>query len=282
MPKIYEYRGVEGLVAAPVTEDSNENFTTGTVIDIAGVSQISKETDSTNEAHYYDNVAAVVISSIGADTLTIDTSAIPDEVLAQITGQVYNAAKGLFVEQERTPGYWALGYRTKDTNGVERFVWRLKGTFNIPGETNQTENDGTDAIGQELTYTGVSTIHKFALTGKPAKAVTVDTSVNPVTAADYFATVQTPDTINDAPIAVTGISVAPTTATLSAATSETVQLTATLAPAGATGTITWTSSDDTIAEVSANGLVTAKAVGNATITATCEGFTATCAVEVTA
>lgn len=282
MPKIYEYRGVEGLVAAPVTEDSNENFTTGAVIDIAGVSQISKETDSTNEAHYYDNVAAVVISSTGADTLTIDTSAIPDEVLAQITGQVYNAAKGLFVEQERTPGYWALGYRTKDTNGVERFVWRLKGTFNIPGETNQTENDGTDANGQELTYTGVSTIHKFTLTGKPAKAVTVDTSVNPVTAADYFATVQTPDTINDAPIAVTGISVAPTTATLSAATSETVQLTATLAPAGATGTITWTSSDDTIAEVSATGLVTAKAVGNATITATCEGFTATCAVEVTA
>ena len=46
--------------------------------------------------------------------------------------------------------------------------------------------------------------------------------------------------------------------------------------------ITWTSSDDTIAEVSATGLVTAKAVGNATITATCEGFTATCAVEVTA
>ena len=282
MPKIYEYRGVEGLVAAPVTEDSNENFTTGAVIDIAGVSQISKETDSTNEAHYYDNVAAVVISSTGADTLTIDTSAIPDEVLAQITGQVYNAAKGLFVEQERTPGYWALGYRTKDTNGVERFVWRLKGTFNIPGETNQTENDGTDANGQELTYTGVSTIHKFTLTGKPAKAVTVDTSVNPVTAADYFGSVQTPDTINDAPIAVTGISVAPTTATLSAATSETVQLTATLAPAGATGTITWSSSDDTIAEVSATGLVTAKAVGNATITATCEGFTATCAVEVTA
>ena len=282
MPKIYEYRGVEGLVAAPVTEDSNENFTTGTVIDIAGVSQISKETDSTNEAHYYDNVAAVVISSTGADTLTVDTSAIPDEVLAQITGQVYNAAKGLFVEQERTPGYWALGYRTKDTNGVERFVWRLKGTFNIPGETNQTENDGTDANGQELTYTGVSTIHKFTLTGKPAKAVTVDTSVNPVTAADYFGSVQTPDTISDVPIAVTGITVAPTTSTLSLSGTTTEQLTATLAPAGATGTITWTSSDDTIAEVSATGLVTAKAVGNATITAACEGFTATCAVTVEA
>ena len=282
MPKIYEYRGVEGLVAAPVTEDTTENFTTGTVIDIAGVSQISKESESTNEAHYYDNKAAVVISSTGADTLTIDTSAIPDEILAQITGQVYDAIKGLYVEQERTPGYWALGYRTKDTNGVERFVWRLKGTFNIPGETNQTENDGTDANGQELTYTGVSTIHKFSLTSKSAKAVTVDTSINPIDAATFFGSVQTPDTISNPTVVVTGISVAPTTATLSLSGTATQQLVATLSPSGATGTVTWTSSDDTKAEVSATGLVTGKAVGTATITATCETFTATCAVTVEA
>ena len=40
MPQIYEYRGVEGLVAAPITEDSTETFTTGTVIELAGVSEI--------------------------------------------------------------------------------------------------------------------------------------------------------------------------------------------------------------------------------------------------
>ena len=282
MPNIYEYRGVEGLVAAPVIEDSTENFTTGAVIEIAGVSQISKETDSTNEAHYYDNVAAVVISSTGADTLTIDTSAIPDDVLAKITGQVYDDAKGLFVEQERTPGYWALGYRTKDTNGNERFVWRLKGTFNVPGETNQTEDDGTDANGQELTYTGVSTIHKFALTGKPAKAVTVNTAVNPVGASTFFGSVQTPDTISDPSIVVTGITVAPTTATLSLSGTSTEQLVATLSPAGASGTVTWASSDDEVATVSSNGLVTAVDVGTATITATCGTYTATCTVTVEA
>lgn len=281
MPKIVEYRGIEGLVAAEVLTDTTEEISFGAVFEVAGVSEISKETDSTNEAHYYDNVAAVVISSTGADTITINASAIPLDVLAKITGQTYDAAKGMFVEHERTPKSFAIGYITKDTSGTEYYVWREKGTFNLPGQTNSTENDGTDANGQELTYTGVSTIHKFAAIGdKPARSLVVDTSVNDIARADFFGTVQTPDTINDAPIVVTGITVAPTTATLSIAGGDTQQLTATLQPSGATGTVTWTSSDDNIATVSATGLVTPVAVGNAVITATCEGFTATCTVTV--
>ena len=279
MPKIYEDRGVSGLVAAPVTEDSTGNYTTGTVIELAGVSEIGRETESTNEAHYYDNVAAVVISSTGADTITVNTSAIPLDVLAQITGQTYDSSKGLFVEHERTPGYWALGYKTKTTEGVEMFVWRLKGTFNMPGQTNSTENDGTDANGQEITFTGVSTIHKFAEIGnKPAKAITVDTSVNAVDEAVFFGTVQTPDSISDAAvISVDGIEVTPSTASVNVG--DTTTLTATLSPSGATGTIDWASSDESVATV-ANGVVTGVSAGTATITATCDGFSDTCEVTV--
>lgn len=196
MPKIYEYRGVEGLVYAEVTADTKETFTTGTVKDLAGVAEISKSTDSSNEAHYYDNIAAIVVSSTGSDEITVSASAIPLDVLAEITGQYYDSATGMFVEKERDPKYFALGYKTKDTNGNDYYVWRLKGTFNIPDQTNATEDDGTDANGQELTYTGISTVHKFTkLTNKPAKAVTVDTSVNPVDESTFFGTVQTPDSV---------------------------------------------------------------------------------------
>ena len=279
--KIYEYRGVAGLVAAPIIEDSTENFRTGEVIEVAGVSQIGKEVESTNAAHYYDNNPAVVISSTGADTITIDTSAIPFNVLAKITGQTYDSAKGLFIERERDPGYWALGYKTKTTDGTEIYVWRQKGTFNIPGQTNQTENDGTDANGQTLTYTGVATVHKYTVDGKlkSIKAVNVDTSINPVDETTFFSSVQTPDTISGAP-AVTGIGVAPSA--VSVAEGAKVQLAATLFPAGATGEITWSSSDDTYATVSATGEVTGVAAGSATITATCGTYTDTCAVTVTA
>lgn len=118
------------------------------------------------------------------------------DVIADITGQYYDENTGMLVEQEGTPGYFAFGYITDKTDGTKVLVWRLKGKFSNPGTTAATKNDGTDANGQELTYTGVSTLHKFNKNGKPARAVNIDTSVNPtMTEADFFATVQTPDTI---------------------------------------------------------------------------------------
>ena len=201
MPKIFEYRGVEGLVYAEVTKDNNntgtgEGYVTGTVKPLAGVAEISKSSDSTSEAHFYDNIPAVVITSTGADTVTISASAIPLDVLADITGQTDDSTTGTYIEEERQQKYFAIGYQTKNTDGETVYVWRLKGTFNIPDQTNATENEGTDANGQELVYTGISTTHKFTKTTKPAKAVNVNTALDLVAAIDdFFDSVQTPDTI---------------------------------------------------------------------------------------
>ena len=198
MPKTYfEYRGVSNAVYAEITADTDENFTTGAVKDLTGVSEIGKTTDSANETHYYDNLPAIVIDSVGSDEITINTSGIPLDVLADITGQYYDQTTGMLVEQESTPKYFAFGYITDKTDGTKVLVWRLKGKFSIPGTTSATKDDGTDANGQELTYTGISTVHKFTKTGKPARAINIDTSVNQtITEEDFFATVSTPDTIS--------------------------------------------------------------------------------------
>lgn len=196
MPKkILEWRGVEGLVAAEVLADDGDNYTVGEVFDIAGVATIQRVVDSSSEAHYYDNIPAVVVMSNGADTVTISASAIPLDVLAKLTGQDYLTAKGALVEGERTLKYFALGYKTKKNNGDEVFVWRLKGSFNVPDEENNTENNTTDANGQELVFTGIETTHKFATTGKGAKALVVDVAANLADVSTFFATVVTPDTL---------------------------------------------------------------------------------------
>lgn len=63
---------------------------------------------------------------------------------------------------------------------------------------------------------------------------------------------------------------------------ETVSITATVLPENTTDKkVIWTSSDESIATVDGNGIITAVAVGNATITATCGEATASCAVTVT-
>jgi len=195
-----EYRGIRGLVAAEVLEDTLEKFECDTPFPLAGVAELSRTTETSNESHYYDNVPAVVIDSTGADEVSITASAIPFDALAKVTGQVYDATKGMFVEGERQVKYFAIGYITEKTDGTEVFVWRLKGKFNIPDSTHATKDDGAEANGQELVFTGINTSHKFtALGNKTAKAVNVDTSVNTGVKEDtFFATVQTPDTVTAA------------------------------------------------------------------------------------
>ena len=197
MPKIQEYRGIRGLVAAEVITDTSETFECGTPFAIAGVAELTRTTESSSESHYYDNVPAVVIDSVGADEVSITASAIPFDVLAKVTGYAYNEEKGMLVEGERESKYYALGYITETTDGTEIFVWRLKGKFNIPDSTHATKDDGAEANGQEITYTGVNTNHKFeTINNKTAKAVNVDTSVNTsVEETAFFETVQTPDTV---------------------------------------------------------------------------------------
>jgi len=281
MKHYFEYRGVSNGVYAPIIQDDENGIIYGAVKSLVGLSEVGKTTDASNEAHYYDNIPAIIVSGEGADTLTLNTSGIPFDVLSDITGQYYDSELGLFVEQERTPKYHALGYITEKTDGTKVLVWRLKGMFSIPDQTSSTKNNGTDANGQSLTYTGISTAYKFGKTSKNAKATNIDTSVNTtITEEEFFASVQTPDTVGGSS-SVTGVGIIPSAVTVAAG--DTYQLSAAVVPSTAANkAITWSTSDDSVATVSAAGLVTAVSVGSANITVTTAdgGFTAVCAVTV--
>ena len=199
MNDVYEYRGAADLVYAEVTVDTKETFSTGTVKDLAGLGKVSKKTASNTNTKHYDNVPAISVVSTGADEINFDVSAIPQDVLADITGQYYDESTAMMVEMERTSKYFAVGYKTKNTKGEEIYVWRLKGTFNIPDQDNETETNDANSNGQTLVYTGISTTHRFTKLGnKPGKAVNVNISKDKISSTaieDFFESVQTPDTI---------------------------------------------------------------------------------------
>lgn len=74
-------------------------------------------------------------------------------------------------------------------------------------------------------------------------------------------------TVAAADVAVTGVTIAPKTASIKVG--ETQQLTPTVAPANATNKkVTYSSNKESVATVNTSGLVTAKAEGEATITVT--------------
>lgn len=281
MADIFEYRGVSDLVYAEVTKDDSTGFQTGTVKSLAGVAEISKASNESSETHWYDNLPAIVVQSQSSDTITINASGLDLETLADLKGQVYDATTGTYIEGEGTTKYFAIGYKTQNTNGDEMYVWRLKGTITVGDETHSTKNDGTDANGQELTFTGISTIHKFTKTGKPAMAVTVNSTLDLIAnAAQFFNAVQTPDTIT-AKTSIPSVTVVPSRTEITAG--DDVPLEAIVVPADAV--VSWTSSNTTYATVS-NGVVHGESAGTATITAsiTVDGntYTDTCAVTVNA
>lgn len=201
-----EFRGCKNLVYAKVTKDTNgtgsdEGYITGPVKVLAPVAEISKSVETSSETHYYDNKAAINIDSEGVDTVTLTIAVPTDEVLADITGRTYDSDKKMFIESDRTQNYYALGYilGEKGEGDDERYVWRYKGTFNIPDETSATEDDGTSANNMSLEYKGIYTEHIFA-NGKgtgvagSAKAAFVRESSKVATETDWFKQVSTPDT----------------------------------------------------------------------------------------
>lgn len=203
MSEVFEFRGVDNLYIAKVTKDDDTGFECDTPVKLAPVAEIGKTTDSSNEAHYYDNKALIIVSSESSDTITLTVAPPELKMLANIIGRSFDEATGMMVESPRSNDYYAIMYRTKGTDGKYRYVSRLKGQFNIPEETNATENDGTDTNNTSIEYTGIYTEHEFTK-GKyngtswekaSAKGIVVDTRYDKVDVSIFFNEVQTPDTV---------------------------------------------------------------------------------------
>ena len=201
--KIFEFRGIDNLYVAKVTKDDSEGYTCDTPVRLSYVAEVAKSTDSASEAHYYDNKAMIVVNSESADKITLTIAPPALEMLSKIIGKSFDAELGMMVDSERNNDYYAIMYRSKGTDGQYRYVSRLKGTFNIPEDDNQTENDGTDTTNTSIEFTGIYTEHEFTK-GKyngtawekgSAKGIVVDTRYGLADVSKFFDEIQTPDTI---------------------------------------------------------------------------------------
>ncbi|MBE6700396.1 MAG: CHAP domain-containing protein [Ruminococcaceae bacterium] len=143
--------------------------------------------------------------------------------------------------------------------------------------TVKPSNATNKAVTWTSSNTSVASVSNGVITAKAAGTATIT-----VKTADGNKTATCTVTVKTPTVAVTGVSLNKTATTLTVGGTET--LIATVAPSNATNkAITWTSSNPSVASVS-NGVITAKAAGTTTITATTidGNKTATCVVTVNA
>lgn len=268
--QIFEFRGVDKFYFAEVLQDDESGYVCGTPIHIP-VQEVGKNVDAASEAHYYDNKAMIVVNSESADTITLVVAPPDLDKLSQMTGKSFDATTGMMVDSPRQNKYYAIMYRTKGTDGGYRYVSRLKGQFNIPEETVQTEDDGTDTNNTTFEFTGIYTEHEFnkgiyhadTQTWEKAgvKGIVVDARYGLADLSTFFSAIQTPDSVQTVP--TPSVSIDQTSGTVRVGMP--LLLTATTVPAGTT--VTWSSADEEIATVDNTGTVTGAGTGEVGITA---------------
>lgn len=273
-------RGIHDVYAAEVTVDNEDNYTVGDIFHLIPVATLSRSVSSDKTVTYFDDHVVATVGTEGATALAFEGASLRQGQIARILGKDIDPTTGAVLDSgDYVEKYFAVVGVAEGLDGSDEWFSFLKGSFTAPEIDDATKDDSTNANGMTLNYSAIKTVHKFS--GNRRKAVTADSTTSQLkTGKTWSAQIVTPDNVAEiiqAAIAQTGVTVTPTTASVNVGESTT--LTAALVPATAIGTVSWSTSDGSKAIVS-GGVVTGVAAGSAVITASCNGFSASCTVTV--
>lgn len=138
--------GLRDVYYAVLTQDE---VGTGVAYDsperIIGAITANINPNSSTETLFADDGPMEVATTLGDIELELVVADIPLPVQATLLGHTYDASDGTLVKKsEDVPPWVALGFRALKSNGNYRYVWLLKGKFNVPEESHETRGDSID------------------------------------------------------------------------------------------------------------------------------------------
>jgi phi13 family phage major tail protein len=196
--------GADSVYYALVTQDDAAAYVAAAPAYLAPVMAITVEPSVNTKTQYADNQPFNVDTSEGETKVGVEITGLPLDVLAILLGKVYDAATGRMFDNGGVAPYVALGWRALKSDGKYRHYWYLKGTFAPPKEDLATKSDTPDPKSTKLDFTGIRTVHQFAVTGgltDSVKKVVGDTADSNFVATTWFDAVQVPSV--GAPAALT-------------------------------------------------------------------------------
>ena len=186
--------GVSDLYVAAISADSATAYTAGTPAYFAPVAVVGVAPSVNRETQYADDNPYDTFVSEGETELTLTVTGIPPEMLAAVLGKTFDATTGRVYDTGATPPDYALGFKSKKSNGSYRYYWYLKGKFSTPSESFETQGDTPAPQTTEIVFTAVSSTYAFDVgaTNEEVKRVWGDDDTDAFDATNWFAQVQTP------------------------------------------------------------------------------------------
>ena len=195
-----EYKSTVGLKdvhIAEVTVDTLATYTADAPSVLAPAISASQAAAQNSKVQYADDQPFEVMTQEGETKIDLEVTNVPLQIVAAITGKVYDATTGRLYDNAGVPPYFALSFRSEKSNGSYVYYQFLKGRFSITGEDKKTKTDSPDPQSVKVTYTAIKTVHQFALPGSitdSVKRVVGDEDATDFDGDTWFDAVQTPDT----------------------------------------------------------------------------------------
>lgn len=161
-----EYRpriGLDSLYVAAILGDDANAYSVDTPVYLAPAAEASLAPATSSDVLYADDQPYETMSAEAETKITLKVTAVPIEVLAAITGRVFDAGTGQLWDNAGASPYYALGFRSLKSNGSYRYYWFLKGQFEMPSEDMATKGSKPEPKVVSLTYTAIKTIYQFDL-----------------------------------------------------------------------------------------------------------------------
>jgi phi13 family phage major tail protein len=201
--------GLDSLYVAAVTQDDPSGYTAGTPQYMAPSAEAVQEPQAASQIEYADNAPFDALYAEGETKITLTLTGVSVPMLAFITGRVFDSSSGRMYDNGGIPPFVALLFRSKKSNGSQRYYCFLKGRFMMPKEDAATQKDKPDPKTVQLIFSALKTTYKFVLSGSVTdgvKRIVGDEDTTGFDATGFFSQVQTP------------VSTSPSSLTLSSST----------------------------------------------------------------
>lgn len=132
--------GVSDLHYAILTADTTSAVTYSAPVAISGLAEVTNKVASDSSTFYADNGPAETSTTMGEVTLEITVTDVPIELAAALLGSTVTAGVMTCKAGDTAP-YVAVGFVGLKSNGKKRYVWLLKGQFQIPDDDYKSKGD---------------------------------------------------------------------------------------------------------------------------------------------